>query len=215
MVRALLDGRKTQTRRIVKPQPPAEAVDAGVIMSGSPAANGVWCWLDSRDLLDASQVGDDFRCPYGVPGDRLWVKETWGLNDYRYEREPIPKARPADLDEGGLTFRATEWDTEVRNELRWRPSIHMPRWASRLTLAITDVRVERLHDISEGDAWAEGISIQAPPDKDGGRHFGVDGMKIDEKTAARAFGSLWSGINGPDNWDANPWVWAVTFQVET
>lgn len=210
MVRALLDGRKTQTRRIVKPQPSADAVDAGVTMSGNPAANGVWCWLDAKDLMDASQVGETFRCPYGVPGDRLWVKETWGLNDCLYGgSQPIPKARPIDLPADALVFYATEDDAEIRNELRWRPSIHMPRWASRLTLDITEVRVERLHEISAADSLAEGVQC---PTCEALQASACNGRGCFASIAA--YRDLWNHINGPDNWAANPWVWVVTFEVE-
>ncbi len=201
MVRALLAGRKTQTRRVVKQQPPAVAVDAGHLISGDPKTNGLWWWLDSTDLMDASTVGDEFRCPYGVPGDRLWVKETHATpNDqvviYRANWREDALARGMDnvpVDDSAI---------------RWRPSIHMPRWASRLTLAITDVRVERLQDISVADAVTEGCD---PVHMQPGGPTGDPGEGwLDYREGYRA---LWNAINGPDSWDANPWVWALTFEV--
>jgi hypothetical protein len=196
MVRALLAGRKTQTRRAVKPQPPAAAVDAGHIMSGNPQANGTWLWLDSTDLMDASQVGDDFRCRYGVPGDCLWVRETWCKADTR----------------SGFAYCA---DTPIGTDQRgmgWKPSIHMPRAACRLTLEITDVRIERLHAISEADAEAEGVrelSIgpihMVSPEACG---------EVDRAKAPALFlwEMLWRSINGADSWASNPWVWVVSFR---
>lgn len=232
MVRALLAGRKTQTRRIVKPQPPASAVDAGHIRSGDPASNGVWLWLDSRDLMDASAIGEGFRCPYGVAGDRLWGRETWCESD-----------TPS-----GFAY-AADYAHDTRG-YGWRPSIHMPRAAARLTLAITDVRVERLQDISEADAIAEGLYRSTPTDADldwfRSHHEeqyleppsqaqvedfakgvwmvpGVPqgwGLTVAERardtwapTPQFGYRLLWNHINGPDSWDANPWVWALTFEV--
>jgi hypothetical protein len=126
-------------------------------------------------------------CPYGVPGDTLWVREAHALS--------MP-----------VRYVATDAIHELRKK---RPSIHMPRWASRITLKITDVRVERLHDISEADALAEGIVEK--PDRiwwvdDGDPEHGFGSPRA-------AYAELWSSINGPGSWDANPWVWAVSFEV--
>lgn len=208
MVRALLAGRKTQTRRVVKPQPPATAVDAGHIMSGNPASNGVWLWLDSTELMDASPIGDGFRCPYGVPADRLWVKETHAIvprTAYAMSEGVQQTLRPDD--EHDAAIYAAGWERSRPG--RWRPSIHMPRWASRLTLAITDVRVERLQDITAADAHAEGCDpVHMQP---GGATGNPSDGWLDYREGYR---SLWNQINGPDSWDANPWVWAITFDVE-
>jgi hypothetical protein len=203
MIRALLDGRKTQTRRVVKwpGQVEPDAVEAHEEPPGEFAP-----WLNGERL-------HTIKCPHGVPGDRLWVRETWGLNDYQFERGPIPKARPPQLEDNGLCYAATEDDSEIRNELRWRPSIHMPRWASRLTLEITDVRVERLQDISATDAEAEGVR---EPSIGPFRVFsqGASGV-LDPKKAdpLLLWQILWKSINGDDSWAANPWVWVITFPV--
>ena len=154
MVRAILAGTKTQTRRVCKGQ---------------------------RELSNVHDFQID-RCPYGQLGDRLWVRETWLRhsvnvpNDYLY-RADHPDDGTIGPAHGG-----------------WKPSIHMPRWASRITLEITDVRVERLQDISARDAWAEGITPS--PDVD----------------PYHEYRDLWESINGPGSWDANPWVWAVSFK---
>lgn len=186
MVRAILDGTKTQTRRAVKPQPTSDVRAAGAILSStSPCAEGTWWWLDSIDIMEANVVGEAFRCPYGQPGDRLWVRETWG---------------PCD---GGFCYRADERDGSPAkpDDGRWHPSIHMFRAASRITLEVTGVRVERLQDISEADAIAEGIERADT------------GIPIcDAKTWYRV---LWEQINGAGSWDAKPWVWVVEFKRVT
>jgi hypothetical protein len=202
MVRALLNGTKTQTRRVVKFTGPWEVSDLG-------ATGGEWPMREDSD-------GDwyDAHCPYGIPGDRLWVRETWGLWD------TLPCQGP----EGAQVFyRATDDKRiDLRHQL-WRPSIHMPRWASRLTLTITDVRVERLQKISEADAQAEGL---VPWSKDGKlTKYGVadpDGMPGSDYpgtcpwrewriSPVDAYQRLWESINGVGSWDANPWVWVVSF----
>jgi hypothetical protein len=161
MVRALLAGTKTQTRRLAT----------------SPLR----------------------RCEVG---DRVWVRECHGFNHYEYERGKAPKVRPADLGDEHLCYRATEDDTEVFQELHWRPSIHMPRWASRLTLIVEAVRVEPLQAISETDAAAEGVSILY------GEPFEAPGV-----SARRRYELLWMDLHGPGSWDANPEVVALTFDV--
>lgn len=211
MVRALLDGRKTQTRRVLKPQP--------------TLAQRMWSWA-SRTLLVASwsdgasvAPGVLSHCPYGRVGDLLWVRETFAMENCR-EVGPYPKphsdGRPSreheDSEDGGWWeqphYRATDETPCLAYEdghegCRWRPSIFMPRWASRLTLRITDVRVERLQDITEEDAYAEGITdAQA-------MEFNDDGSP----DPVLAFFDLWNEINGVAASDANPWVWAVSFEV--
>lgn len=207
MVRALLDGRKTQTRRAVKPMRSQEFLTPE-LLAAAPSAKMVDGWAGLEHPKGGPLTA--IRCPYGVPGERLWVRETWGLNHYEYERGPIPKVRPADLEDQYLAYAATEIDSEIRNELRWRPSIHMPRWACRLVLEITDVRVERLHEITEADAISEGADQYASSTKlrrDRPYDASLNGIYRE------GFSELWEAINGAGSWDANPWVWAVSFRV--
>ncbi len=190
MVRALLAGTKTQTRRVVKPQP--RRVDGGVPFGDAPA----WAHAEPGSAM--------MRCPYGKPGDRLWVRETWACLDSHIRQG------------SRLAFRADTPDGEcVRVDAPWRPSIHMPRWDSRITLEITSVRVERLQAISEADAIAEGI--ERADDFFDCRCWraydepkGSDVVFPDDPIGSYA--SLWMSINGPGSWDANPWVWALEFR---
>lgn len=180
-VRSILAGTKTQTRRVVKCQ-----------HSGLPHMVG-----NSVAFLDnGRRTGPDQRCPYGTPGDWLWVRETW--MDLRGTGIEPFTAAPTHYAYGADTLPGSYGD-ECRKQygLKWRPSIHMPRLASRITLEITDVRVERLQEISEADAIAEGII----------------GIYAHARTNPRgAYRALWESINGPGSWDANPWVWALTFR---
>lgn len=188
MVKAILEGKKTQTRRVIKPQPASvwtEArMDNGVACFGAP-------WVKGIHVMN---------CPYGRPGDRLWVRETWGLSaaiPMGFQRSAID-AHGVSLDRGDLAYRADE----PSGRWCWRPSIHMPRWASRLTLEIADVRVERLQAITKADALAEGIH---PSDK----------PHVSERVM---FQALWDTINGTRPgcaWADDPWVWVVSFQRVT
>jgi hypothetical protein len=186
MVRALLDGTKTQTRRVLKTQP----LDV-LPMNGEPPPG--WVALLQKD----PNRGTMFRCKYGKVGDRLWVKETWALH---------PDNHPA---EAGAVYRATDPDWECEDGWKWKPSIFMPRWASRITLEITGVRVERLQDISSRDAVAEGMR---------GDYFHGDLGNVGDKyqTARDQYRDLWNEINGKGSWDKNPFVWAISFKrIET
>lgn len=210
MVRALLDGRKTQTRRVVKASVPEGAVDAGVISSGS-ASNGLWWWLDSTEIEWASPIGDEFRCPYGVPGDTLWVREAWRLHERFSDVARIVYGASQ-----GRSWTEQHEDFPIalagerQPSMGFKPSIHMPRWASRISLLITDVRIERLCSISGPDAEAEGLKWIAP---------GV--WSIDDVSApvahadpVIAYLQLWDHINGVGAAGLNPWVWAVSFKVQ-
>ena len=177
MVRALLADTKTQTRRIVKPQPQMVTNNRTLPWEGDPAA-----------LMRLMEIQGK-HCPYGQPGDRLWVRETWAHG---------VQAMAAASDEDGPFVYAADGSTQGRLGERWRPSIHMPRWASRITLEITGVRVERLQDISEADAIAEGVTNSLH--LTGGRF------------ARENFAHLWWTINGDGNWEANPWVWVMQFK---
>ena len=181
MVRAILDGRKTVTRRLVKPNP--HRVDGGVPFGDAPA----WAHAEPGSAV--------MRCPYGVRGDRLYAREAWAA-PHAYDHLP-PRLIPQDA---RIHYAATE----DRGGLRWRPSIHMPRWASRITLEVTGVRVEKLQEISYEDAKAEGAEF-----------WRNDGTltELPPCSAHRyEFEDLWTSIHGPDAWAANPWVWVVSFR---
>jgi hypothetical protein len=170
MVRAILNGSKTQTRRVVK----------GMAL----------LWLRPDGFTpEFTALPENGLCPYGQPGDRLWVRETF--QRFTDDGEILYKADPAGFE------AMNEYKRDECLEARWRPSIHMPRQLSRITLEITAVRVERLQEISEADAMAEGIphSEVSPPDM--GRF---------------TFRHLWESINGPGSWDSNPWVWVIEFR---
>lgn len=198
MVRAILEGRKTQTRRVLKMPPGFDFTGCEGDDRGDPAnwgaedENGRWWALADGDAVDLV-----LPCRYGQPGDRLWVRETWG-----------PRA-------DGFVYRATEECSDpmaVPNDGRWRPSIHMPRWARRLVLEITDVRVERLQAISDADIYAEGAITEEWLEW---REDVASIGKPEGSTTERerdVWQRLWSSINGQASWDANPWVWVVSFR---
>ena len=188
MVQALLDGRKTQTRRMVKPQP--------LEMSWFEHQQG-FCARVREGTGDAEHPAYVMApCPYGMPGDRLWVRET-----HYVERQDF------------VLYRATDDPAPVS---KWTPSIHMPRWASRITLEITEIRVQRLQEISEDDAVAEGIervggAASCNPWKN--YRVGEPGeMAIHCSCPSRSYMTLWNSINGAGSWAANPWVWCVSFK---
>lgn len=210
MVRAILAGRKTQTRRIVKPQPPAGCTVADYMRwdesecEGSPRSvrfspplnqQQLWQWWPDR----GSKIPSGIACPYGEPGDRLWVRETWGLYDgegiaYDYSKG-IPKICP---DGFHVSYPADDESGTIRDVFRWRPSIFMRPWMSRIALEVTAVRVERVQDISEADAIAEGVTLSSEPSYEG--------------WAKREYIALWAHINGARSWVENPWVWVVEFK---
>lgn len=212
MVRAILDGRKTQTRRAVKPQ--------GAVLTDDMARS-----MGVRPPEDQNMPV--VKCPFGQPGDRLWVRENWwqagrwqvpawpdadgddavwcGSKRIVYAADGVPPNEPNRHYPAGLSngkYAAAEPNTVWRS----RPSIHMPRWASRITLEITGVRVERLQDISDEDCWAEAppwlsFPVRSPSD-----------YACIENGPRKAFQRLWESINGAGSWGANPWVWVVEFK---
>ena len=204
MVRAILAGNKTQTRRVAKEFAGRDDLDA--ILTRFPNQNG---------------------CPYGQPGDRLWVREAFRFAASLDRLSPNDVGEKA-LDAGYNTpWAPTQFEADGRRAGAWhgfdtpptvttpgklRPGIHMPRWACRLVLEITGVRVERLNEISDSDCWAEGID-----ECDGS----LDEVKICRlaKTMGRTFedpqptyAALWEAINGAGSWATNPWVWVVEFR---
>lgn len=179
MVRAILDGRKTQTRRAAKPR-------------GNPSTllDGSWSDEYVLDPDNRDWLMRDF--PYGQPGDRLWVKETF------FDTTPF---RDAPLFGGRTSPIAYRADGEFIGCHKWKPSIYMPRSVSRILLEVTGVRIERLQNISEADAEAEGVDfLRQVPDAD------------ETLTARQLYECLWDGINRDGSWDANPWVWVVEFR---
>jgi len=218
MVRAILNGSKTQTRRVVKPQPSDAHNFAGFTISSihpSDEGKAVWGRGDTRAmLLDAHRV----RCPYGKPGDQLWVRETW---DFLPDGGPDePNVAMIRYWAGGDMERRVvppDFNPNIYSYEKKRPSIHMPRWASRIQLEITNIRVERLQDCSPADAVAEGIELSEQgrckmyDHKDGEEHLQYAGKRF-TKDPIESYRSLWLSINGPGSWDANPWVWVVEFR---
>lgn len=209
MVRAILDGRKTQTRRVVTP-----TIDVSVpfvsFNGGGYVGPGLDLWAQW-----ANQWGGDYRerrCPFGAPGDRLWVRETWAPMCHR--ADPHCWCEPGDESHHYTEYRADtndarpgDWPEDEEGDYvpRWRPSIHMPRARSRLTLEVTGVRVERVRDISEADAIAEGAE-PAPCTASGCSLPHVHG-----------YAKLWDSLyeRGGPAWGANPWVWVVEFRKVT
>ncbi len=183
MIRALLAGTKTQTRRIMNPQPEHlqhYEYKGEVLYDGE---HRLWWWkrrwfdllLDSKH--ERNQLA--YSNPYGAPGDRLWVRETHTIVN------------------GSAFYRADgPWPQAYGPEPKWKPSIFMPRWASRISLEVTGVRVERLHEITEEDARAEGCT--GVPD-------------VVDVTPREEYEQLWCAINGAESWRSNPWVWVVEF----
>lgn len=208
MVRAILEGTKTQTRRIVKLQPRSRA-DIGHYGAGMP-------FIRNPDV-----TGKNLGCPYGQPGDRLWVRETWAETD-RYDGTPVVAYRAGGciaVGCDGFSRDGTRGKDVLLSNLawketpyvdRWRSPIHMPRWASRITLEVTGVRFERLQAITEADARAEGVE-GVDPDGPVGYIPSSDHMG----RCRYQYANLWESINGSGTWDANPWVWVVEFRRVT
>jgi hypothetical protein len=193
MVRALLDGRKTQTRRIIKPR----GKHPSLFNDG---------WTDSYILDPGNEDWRQKDIPIKL-GDRLWVRETWQaltFGDYQPTKQEPCEIRFA------ATDPCADLDAEARG-YPWRPSIFMPRWASRLTLTVTDVRVERLQDISGVDAIAEGAEITSEQTMTGPMVKVAPGTYL---SPVAWYHRLWDEINGKAAWDANPWVAAYSFTVE-
>ncbi|WP_194720781.1 hypothetical protein [Noviherbaspirillum malthae] len=192
MVRAILDGTKTQTRRALLVQP------LDVLPMEGEAAGKQWVGLMTRDPKPEGTV---FRCKFGQTGDRLWVRETFAqFIDY-----DVIDGRSVELDRD-FVYRADGEDQ--KRHTAWRPSIHMPRAASRIDLEITGVRIERLTDCSEADAIAEGIERSGECNWCDYLDYGYN----DFTNARHSYRSLWESINGAGSWEANPWVWVVEFK---
>lgn len=214
MVRAIPEEQKTQTRRVIKTATGESLPEYARYLGAGSAAVPRWAPVGGTtadthlwDVTRTLNLLTEARCPYGIPGDRLWVRETWALEDCGEDGKRV--IWQAD--------RAAAWvmPNNVLGEIyylpsdydpgRWRPSIHMPRWASRITLEVTEVRVQRLQEISEEDAEAEGV--EAAPFCKAGRPNGMEHVE--------AFEGLWQRINGRRpgcSWEANPFVWCISFR---
>ncbi|MFK1308571.1 hypothetical protein ACIUYH_15640 [Pseudomonas aeruginosa] len=193
MVRAILEGRKTVTRRVVKPQP-----------------DFLGSMVDPNTPFKTLDAGLHARitCPHGQPDDRLWVREAWAAD------AQVDAIAPRDLSQGEpiwypADFSVRQTGCSMISKGRGRPSIHMPRWASRILLEITAVRIERLQDISEKQALAEGVELEG----EGVCWAGAAGTASDNPV--ESFRLLWELINGAGSWNANPWVWVVEFKRVT
>ena len=187
MVRTILENRKTVTRRALK------------------MPHGFWETSATGELMPIPA-----NCPYGKPGEQLWVRETWYCDHFEVMRGPYLKPDDLDvgeaLDDGTLVYAADGLTPYEADQPIWKPSIHMPRWASRILLEITEVRVERLQDISRADIRAEGL--QCPPE------LASDDVSPNYRDwYPAAWRELRESTGG--NWDANPWVWVVEFKRVT
>lgn len=217
MTRAILDGRKTQTRRIMKVQPSEDFTPMNMALETDYKARwytpGIvdkdgYLQPASKEVFGVSNENEGYSCPFGAVGDRIWVRETW--NKYG----------------GLLTYRADhDWIDDMRKETvctaKWVPSIHMPRWASRILLEITDVRVERLNAISPEDAESEGLertNFTGFGDEPGLPSYPEPDVYFDplkkqwKEYPPEAFAGLWESIYGKGSWKANPWVWVIEFK---
>lgn len=193
MVRAILDGRKTQTRRIIKDCTVGRDPISKFIQIGKKF---IGCYPeDVPELIREC-------CPYGVPGDRIWVRETWAeagasAPDLKLYRANYPAHVPTHYE-----------NVPPAEDVRWTPSIHMPRWASRITLEISGVRVEQLKSISEEEAQSEGVARL----REGFWKHYQPGWTQHQLSARGSFATLWNSIYGSGEWDRNPWVWVIEFK---
>lgn len=188
------DVAKTQTRRVLNPQ---LEIRCHMLCVAKKTDDGFWIWPNAKEEVIRE-------CPYGIVGDRLWIRENGWERPYRTERM---------LRDGADTWEPFYYDALLcpgeAEELKAygfkrRPSIHMPRWACRTVVEITDIRVERVQNISEDDARAEGC--QPLPDAE------IAARIAGDSPARMEFWALWKSINGPDSWERNEWVWVITFR---
>lgn len=227
MVRAILDGRKTQTRRILKPQPDGNPMPieewsrrvASTCGESHPAEAAIAAHAAKLSVRlfpfyyeGSSGAACGYRCPFGKSGDWLWVRENWwkipepSLKQLRDGADTWPKIA-YDADENDIT-------REQNREMGWKlkPSIHMPRWASRIMLEVTSVRVERLQDISDDDAEAEGAEREYDEPYESWAHLEAQCGYFSPSSFASGFRRIWEAINGADSWEENPFVWVVSFK---
>lgn len=192
MVRAILDGRKAQTRRQVK----FPVLD-----------KNLGCELAGNELAGELSAGNYLNSAFGKPGHRIWVRETF--NGFWLSEEEIEEIQKGISKAADLCDYKADYPDSSRPAEGWTPSIHMPRWASRILLEITDLRVERLNAISERDAQAEGVGKLR-----GGfwQHY-QPGWTQHQLSARGSFVTLWKSIYGEESWNSNPWVWVIEFKL--
>jgi hypothetical protein len=208
MVKSIMEGRKTQTRRIVKPQP-----DDSGLWNDDKFPRFVDSDLEGwNGTVEETGESKQFKCPYGQPGDLLWVRET-------FQHTRVLNLHPTD-ENYGYVYKADGQPWKDYEGWTWRPSIYMPKAATRIWLQVKEIRVERLQEISEENAKSEGIlpllasSMQLSTqgqlyfDYSKPKQFFNEGLP-----PFWSFNSLWCSINGHENWDSNPWVWVVEFEV--
>lgn len=233
MVRAVLDGRKTQTRRVMLPRPGKNQHmhNPPLYGTGVSTNKGQYGVLMCEEITSNITLTQHFKCPYGAPGDRLWVRETFAYitdsfaiaQGVRYKADHVDKFFKADgnlIPDGATVFNSLSH--EYPDIVKYRPSIHMPRWASRIQIEVVDVRVERVQDISEEDAIREGISAVDSSGNDINpieyeyrkwfKNYETGEFSFIDPVAS--FWSLWNSINEKRGfgWDTNPWVWVVEFR---
>ena len=192
MIRAILSGQKTQTRRVIKNQPPFE-----IAIVESSKGSGVWGQHKGIDWGDPEE--STWSCPYGIPEQQLWVRETW--------RPALSDTHRCFAYRADNSYQCGKQMPDPPGMIKWKPSIFMPREASRITLEILDIRVERLQQIKPKDAIAEGVTFD---------QYNDPLSPCDEIRALNAFRDLWDSINAKRGygWDADPWVWAIEFKRE-
>ncbi|TYY55965.1 hypothetical protein FCH01_027980 [Klebsiella pneumoniae] len=214
MVRAILAGRKTQTRRIMKVQPSEAFTPMNMALETDYKARwytpGVvdkdgYLQPASKEVFGVSNENEGYSCPFGAVGDRIWVRETF--TGHYLDDDQIQDIKDGRDKASSLCEYRADYPDGYQAADGWTPSIHMPRWASRILLEITDVRVERLNAISQEDAQAEGMELTgwrptySDPDSGG-----------EVMTPYDNFAELWSSIYGEGSWKANGWVWVISFK---
>jgi hypothetical protein len=207
MVRAILEGRKSMTRRIFKVTNPF-GKKVGPIC---PPEEIIRFEDGSYNYLSTGGLSGPYQCPHGVPGDRLWVRESFGIEDGRVVRPSLNHPMSSFGDE--VFYRSNDPNLPG---MKWKPSIHMPRALSRITLEITDVRVERVQEISIEDMDREGVDLEGGIAGDAfneAEHFAIGGCPMLHHPEIYGFAALWDSINGKKHpWDSNPWVWVISFK---
>jgi hypothetical protein len=199
MVRAIIAGKKTMTRRTTGLHRVNKSPDKVQFIRMQEYPDGTYRAIFQHDDADAP---GSIKSPYGKTGDVLWVRESWNV-------EQIPAPPEGDRDQLLYYYKATE---KQYVDMKWKPSIHMPKVISRTWMLVTNINVERLQDVSDEDAIAEGVERIGDPAKGGFKDYVAEG-KSPWMCARNSFFTLWQSINGEDSLCENPWVWAVSFKV--